>query len=135
MIYKVNGYNTEPTYFDEANDVDAKAAAEALLAQTQQDVLSIESIRFSICATFVNGNDTTWREVLESDPEDTICQVFDTFTGSYTQVNSKTEANELNEQKKQEFLASCRLDKVYEVTEINTDENLVDADSVVYSAQ
>lgn len=118
MIYKVNGYNTEPTYFDEATSANAKADAESLLAQKQQDVLTAESVRFSVCATFVNGNDTTWREVQEADPEETICQVFDTFTGQYTECANKTEAFALNEQKKLNFLASVGLDKVEELTEM-----------------
>lgn len=118
MIYKVNGYNTEPTYFDEATNQNAKADAETLLAQRQQEILLQEVVRFSVCATFVNGNDTTWREVQESDPEETICQVFDTFTGQYTEVNNKTEAFALNEQKKQNFLASIGLDSVVEMEEL-----------------
>lgn len=118
MIYQVNGYNADATYFDDAINSNAKAQAEALLAQKQIDVLSYEAVRFSICATFVNGNDTTWREVQESDPEDTVCQVFDTFTGTYTQCANKTEAYALNEQKKQDFLASVQLDKVYELEQI-----------------
>jgi hypothetical protein len=118
MIYQVNGYNVEPTYFDEATNKNAKADAEALLAQKQTDVLAYESVRFSICATFVNGNDTTWREVQESDPEDTICQVFDTFTGTYTECANKTEAYALNSQKQQAFLASVGLDKVYELEQM-----------------
>lgn len=118
MIYQVNGYNVEPTYFDEATNVNAKADAEALLAQKQKDVLAYESVRFSICATFVNGNDTTWREIQESDPEDTICQVFDTFTGTYTQCPNKTEAYALNAQKQKEFLIYAGLDKVYEIDSI-----------------
>lgn len=115
MIYKVNGYNTQETYFDETTNANAKADAEALLAQKQTDVLAYEAVRFSICATFINGNDTTWREVQESDPEDTICQVFDTFTGAYTQCSNKTEAHALNAEKQQAFLASVGLDKVYEL--------------------
>ena len=118
MIYQVIGYNVEPTYFDEATNPNAKAEAEALLVQKQTDVLAYEAVRFSICATFVDGNNTTWREVQESDPEDTICQVFDTFTGSYTQCANKTEAYALNAQKQQAFLASIGLDKVIELTEL-----------------
>ena len=118
MIYQVNGYNTEPTYFDDAINANAKADAETLLAQKQSDILAYEAVRFSICATFVNGNDTTWREVQESDPEDTVCQVFDTFTGTYTQCANKTEAYALNQEKKQTFLASVGLDKVYELKEM-----------------
>jgi hypothetical protein len=114
MIYQVNGYNSEPTYFDELDNPNAKSDAEALLAQKQIDVLAYEAVRFSICATFVNGNDTTWREVQESDPEDTVCQVFDTFTGQYTECPNKTEAYALNEQKKKQFLEIAGLDKVYE---------------------
>lgn len=117
MIYKVNGFNVEPTYFDDTTNPNAKAEAEALLAQKQADVLAYEAVRFSVCATFVNGNDTTWREVQDSDPEDTVCQVFDTFTGIYTQCANKTEAFALNDQKKQAFLASVLLDKVYITTE------------------
>ena len=115
MIYQVNGFNVEPTYFDETTNPNAKTEAEALLAQKQADVLAYEAVRFSVCATFVNGNDTTWREVQESDPEDTVCQVFDTFTGQYTQCANKTEAYALNNQKQQEFLAYIGLDKVYEL--------------------
>lgn len=118
MIYKVSGYNTDATYFDEATNPNAKAEAEALLAQKQTDVLAYEAVRFSVCATFVNGNDTTWREVQEADPEDTICQVFDTFTGTYTQCANKTEAFALNAQKQQDFLASVQLDKIEELTEM-----------------
>jgi hypothetical protein len=117
-IFKVNGFNAKPTYFDDATNPNAKAEAEALLSQKQQDVLAYEAVRFSICATFVNGNDTVWREIQEADPEDTICQVFDTLTGQYTQVNNKTEAFVLNEQKKNQFLQSVCLDTVYELTEM-----------------
>lgn len=120
MIYQVNGFNVEPTYFDDVTNANAKADAEALLAQKQKDVLEYEAVRFSICATFVEGNNTTWRQIKDTDPEDTICQVFDTFTGTYTQVNSKAEAYALNEQRKQAFLVSVKLDKVYEVEVIPT---------------
>lgn len=118
MIYQVNGYNTESIYFDEATNSNAKTDAELFLAQKQVDVLAYEAVRFSICSTFVDGNNTTWREIQDSDPEDTICQVFDTFTGQYTQVSNKTEAYALNEEKKQQFLASIGLDKVIELTEM-----------------
>ena len=116
VIYQVFRYNTElPTYFDEATNINAKADAEALLAQRQKETLESEACRFSICAVFTVRNRTTWRELRDTDPEDTICQVFDTFTGTYTQVNSKTEAYALNRIKQANFLASTMLDKVYEV--------------------
>ena len=89
-----------------------------MLAQKQKDVLAYEAVRFSICATFVNGNDTTWREVTAEDPEDTICQVFDTFTGTYTECANKTEAFALNAQKQQNFLASIGLDSIVELNEM-----------------
>lgn len=131
MIYFVNGYNEKPTYFVEQSVFDenpnyelgtlvvgTKTDAQAFLAQKQVDVLESEAVRFSICVTFVNGNDTTWREVQDSDPEDTICQVFDTYTGTYTECSNKTQAYALNEQKKQEFLASVYLDTVQETNEL-----------------
>lgn len=118
MIYKVNTFYSEPTYFDESENVNAKADAEKLLSDVKAEVLEKEAVRFSVCSTFVNGNDSIWREVLDTDPEETVCKVFDTFTGLYTEVSNKTEALNLNEQKKQEFLNSVGLDKVYEVDEI-----------------
>ena len=133
MIYKVNGYNLEHIYYvadqitlDEAKVfnpnlkyiIGSQIDAQAALEQKQKDVLAYEAVRFSICATFINGNDTVWREVQDSDPEDTICQVFDTFTGQYTQCSNKTDAYALNEQKKQEFLTSVGLDKIHELDSI-----------------
>lgn len=120
MIYQINKFYDKPEYFDEATNPNAKAEAEALLVQVRAEVLEKEAGRFSICATFVNGNNTTWRQVQESDPEDTVCQVFDSMTGQYTQAATKTEAYALNEQKKQEFLVSCGLDAVIELEEMPT---------------
>lgn len=118
MIYQVNQWNANPVYFDESTNANAKADADALLAQTQQDVLAQESVRFSVCATFVNGNDVVWRNVEETDPEETTCKVFDTFTGQYTEVANKTDAYALNAQKQQEFLAVAGLDQVIELEEM-----------------
>lgn len=118
MIYRVNAYDSRPTYFDEATNPNAKAEADAYLIQKQSEALVSQAFRFSICATFVDGNDTVWRSILETDPEETVCQVFDHTTGTYTECNSKTEAFALNEQKKQEFLASIGIDKVYELDAI-----------------
>jgi hypothetical protein len=120
MIYKVNTVYDLPQHFDVMTNPNAKADAEELLAQVRSEVLKKEAIRFSICATFVNGNDATWREVQDSDPEDTVCQVFDSLTGTYTKVATKTEAYALNEQRKQEFLTSCGLDTVTELEEMPT---------------
>lgn len=114
-VYKVNDFNGEISYFDSSNNPNAQSEAQNLLSQKRASLLVKEAVRFSICATFVDGNNTTWREVKDTDPEDTVCQVFDTLTGAYTQCINKTEAFALNEQKKQNFLASVLLDKVYEL--------------------
>ena len=126
MIYKVFSYNDIPTFFVtqdvyEANKdyehallvVGGLEDAELLLAEKQHGTLANEASRFSICASFVAGNDTVWRQIQEDDPDDTICQVFNHMSGTYTEVLSKAAANELNEQYKKEFLESINLDKVH----------------------
>lgn len=118
MIYQVNAYGAQPTFLDSNQNANAKAEAEALLAQRREALLLQESYRFSVCATFVNGGNTTWRAVEDSDPEDTVCQVFDTFTGRYTECQNKSEALALNEQKKQAFIESVRMDRVIELAEM-----------------
>lgn len=122
MIYQVFCYDNLCTFLDDTINANAKIEAENLLKENQELALSSQSTRFSICATFVENNNTTWREIKDTDPEDTICQVFDTFTGTYTQVNSKTEAYALNEIRKQEYLKSIFLDKVYELDVIPVPE-------------
>jgi hypothetical protein len=126
MIYKVNAYNELPTYFDGANNLNAKIDAENLLAERRAALLISEAVRFSMCATFVSGNDTTWRELKDTDPEDTICQVFDTLTGKYTEVPNKTAAYALNEANKESFLKSVYLDQVYELAEMPVDNVVTD---------
>lgn len=118
MIYQVNIGEHSPVYIDEATNANAKADAEALLAQKRVEIMQREAVRFSICATFINGNDATWREIQDNDPEDTICQVFNHLDGTYTQVSTKTQAFELNESRKQDFLNSLGMDSVKELTEI-----------------
>lgn len=122
LIYQVNAYNGIPTYFDDLKNQNAKADAEALLAQRRAETLLQESVRFSICATFVSGNDTVWRNVQEDDPEDTVCHVFDHLLGEYEEVQGKAAAYALNEQRKEEFLTSVKLDKVYEYETIPSDQ-------------
>lgn len=111
-----------PTYFDDAINPNAKAEAEALLAQRRAETLLQEAARFSICATFVSGNDTVWRELREDDPEDTTCHVFDHLIGEYEEVQGKTAAYELNEQRKEEFLAASGLDTVREHVTMPSDQ-------------
>lgn len=118
MIFQVNTFYNIPEFFDDATNPNARAEAEALLAQVRAEVLARETERFSICASFVDGENSVWRALLEDDPEDTTCHVFDTLTGAYTQVATKTEAYAINEQKKQNFLNSCGLDAVVELEEM-----------------
>jgi hypothetical protein len=126
MIYKVFSYNDIPTFFVtqdvyEANKdyehallvVGGLEDAELLLLKKQQETLINETSRFSICVSFVVGNNTIWRQIQEDDPNSTICQVFNHVSGAYTEVLSKSAANDLNEQYKKEFLESIGLDKVY----------------------
>lgn len=136
-IYQVNSYSGNPTFFVENQSVidsvnpdnfivignlviGSKQDAEAKLKEVQKNVLEYEALRFSVCATFVNGNDTTWREIKDSDPEDTICQVFNHVVGQYQQYSNKTEANAAMQKLKEEFLALCNLDKVIELSELPT---------------
>ena len=115
MIYKVNLHRTEAAFFDEATNVNARQEAETILATERIKALLEEETRFSInAAVYINGN-TAWRAIQDSDTEDTICQVFNTFTGQYTECANKTEAYALNEQIKEQFLSSIGLDKVYEL--------------------
>ena len=117
MIYVVYGYNSEPVYFD-SNEVNSKESAEALLAQRQAKALQAEELSFSICTIFTDGENQTWKKTSDSDPEDMMYQVFDVYTGTYTQVHGKTAAFALNEQKKQNLLAAIKLDKVYELEQM-----------------
>lgn len=122
MIYQVNEFNGLPTYFDSTINENAKAEAEALLSQRKEQTLIQEAVRFSICATFVDGTDTVWRNVLDADPEDTVCQVFDNLKGQYDVAPNKTAAYQMNEQRKQEFLEAIKLDKVYEYETMPSDQ-------------
>jgi PPE-repeat protein len=133
MIYQLNGYNVPATYYvadqatlDAANAVNpnlkyvigTQADAQTALTQKQADVLAYEAVRFSVCATFVDGNNSTWREVQSTDPEDTVCQVFNTYTGQYTQYPNKTEANATNSAIQLQFLTESGLDKLVELADV-----------------
>lgn len=127
MIYEVRGFGAGSTYFV-ANEVikaevlaanpslvcvvGAELDAQQKLATKQQEVLVSESTRFSICATFSLGNDSVWRELQSTDPENIVCQVFNTFTGQYTEYQNKTDAVAANTALQNQFLASVGLDKV-----------------------
>jgi hypothetical protein len=121
MIYKVHAFNANPVYFDESTNPNALSDAEALLVENRAYALTHEATRFSICAEFTDGNNITWREIREADPENTICQVFDSFTGTYIKTETKSEAYTLNENMKQKFLEHISLDKIFEVTDDSGD--------------
>lgn len=93
--------------------------ANELLALNQQEALESEKLRFSIALTVIEGTDTTWREMIESDPEEYLYQVFNTATGQYKQCSNKTEALQENELRKQEFLASVGLNSVITLESID----------------
>lgn len=131
MIYKVNCFGSNETYFVSQEIFDAnlnykfgklivgnQVDAQELLLKNQVNALEQEKQRFSICATFVDGNNTTWRNLLDSDPEETVCQVFDSITGKYIECANKTEAYALNESKKQEFLVFAGLNSVIELDKL-----------------
>lgn len=127
-IYQVNGYNEAPTFYVpdttflvnvapnnpyiKAVLVGTEQDAQVELVNRQKNVILQETVRFSVCATFVEGDNSVWREVLDSDPEDTVCKVFNAFTGQYISYSTKTEANAANEQMKQQFLATIGMDSV-----------------------
>lgn len=123
IIYVVNGFNIfDKTMFDSSTNPNALQEAEVRLAQTQAHVWERESYRFSICASFIDGTNMTWRAIEDSDPEDTVCQVFNHMTGTYTEYPNKTLAFAANEQLKNKFLEDLKLNKVYEIDSIPAQE-------------
>lgn len=116
-IYKVNTYSGKAEFFDSEINFDAEKNAQDYLMEQRATILNKESVRFSICATFINGNNTIWREVAKDDHENTVCQVFNTLTGHYIQCENKTEAYALNEQLQQKFLDAIGLGEVYVVSQ------------------
>jgi hypothetical protein len=127
MIFEIKKFNSYSDYIvDDQAIIDAaidnpfigsiKIGTEQdaldLLAINQQSALEIEKIRFSITLTIVNGTDTTWREMIDSDPEDNLYKVFNFATGQYKDCSTKTEALQENDLRKQEFLNSVGLDNI-----------------------
>ena len=125
MIYKISGYNSLPTYYVDQdthdNHTDFKIGvlivgtlddANAALLNIRKQILENEATRFSVCATFTDGDHSIWRLVIDPDPEDTECQVFNTFTGKYDYYTTKTEAIAANESLKNDFLKQHGLDEV-----------------------
>ena len=137
MIYRVNGYNSPATYYvsDQATldalltidptlnyVIGTKELAQQALEQTQQAALANEADRFSIMATVdsihMAESVTVWGAVPDTLLENTVYQVFDEHTGTYTQVPTQLEAEALNEQKKQRFLQDSGLSQLIELETI-----------------
>ena len=121
MIYKVFNFNAVASFFDDAKDVDAKAKADALLTENKSAVLASEHERFTISSTFASENDTVWRNMLDTDPEEYTYQVFNTFTGQHVAYNTKTDALSACAELQEKFLASIFLDQVYELEALPTE--------------
>ena len=130
-IYQVTGISGLPDFFvpDQATadtagvnnpnigsaTIGTEADAQTKLAQNQTEFLAQNAVRFSICLEVVDGNDTTWREALDTDADIGIYKVFNTFTGQYTEYPTLTQAKAANESLKQEVLVSVGLGAVTKV--------------------
>lgn len=127
MIFEIKKFNSFSDYIvDDQSIIDSsldnpfigsikigtEQEANELLAINRQATLESEKLRFSIALTIVDGNDTTWREMIDSDEEDYLYQVFNNLTGQYKPCSTKTEALQENELRKQEFLVSVGLDSI-----------------------
>lgn len=109
-IYFINGYaQHKPTFFvdqttfDQYADTFSKVILGDLVVGTEEDAQNaltaiqneakLDTCLFNQLLTVVTGNTTTVRPVQQDDQEDSIIQVFNPLTGSYTTYNSRTEAN------------------------------------------
>ena len=88
--------------------------AEARLNEIIYDYLKQEESRFSISLTVVNGNDQIWRNIIDTDPDIGIYQVFNRNTGTYTAYQTLTEAKNANLALQNEFIQSTK-NVIYEV--------------------
>ncbi len=110
MRYQVNDRVNGPRVYE------TEAEAQAALPVAQAAFLDQESYRFSVVFVEVNGNDTTWRNAVDSDPDSGDYQVFNHSTGQHEGFSSTTLAYARLQELKTEFLALVKLDKVYEHT-------------------
>jgi hypothetical protein len=119
MYYKINNILTTipeyyvPTQEDVANNphlvciVGGEQDAQQKVNELKQSYLEQEKWRFTISKETVVGADTTWSTMDEvNDPEDYKYQVFNTLTGLYEQVTSKTTALARIEELKQQLISS-----------------------------
>jgi hypothetical protein len=135
-IFKVPRYTNTPVFVVTQEIYDTCAAntdysglnlivgtnvdAQNILSQEQQKLFDTEASIFTICSVFVNGNDSTWREVMDTDPEETPCQVFNTITGQHIFANNKTEGAQVLQDVKNQYLVHNNLDVVIELDTLPT---------------
>lgn len=99
-----------PTQEDVANNthlvcvVGSEQDAQQKVNELKQSYFEQEKERFTISKETVVGTDTTWSVIDEAnDPEDYLYQVFNTFTGTYEKVTTKTAALARREELKQQL--------------------------------
>mgnify|MGYP006276628375 CR=1 FL=1 len=120
MIYEVRNQIDGFQYFDEATNPNAKTDAEAARVIAAANYLIQEKNRFSIAHTVVDGNDTVWREVNDSDPEEGDYKCFVHYTGQYETYQTLSAAKARVEELKKQLIVESFLDQIFELAEIPT---------------
>ena len=124
ITYKIEYFVPDQTTIDSAPTfpeqlrpiytIGTQENAEARLNEIIYDYLKQEESRFSISLTVVNGNDQIWRNIIDTDPDIGIYQVFNRNTGTYTAYQTLTEAKNANLALQNEFIQSTK-NVIYEV--------------------
>jgi hypothetical protein len=84
--------------------------AEAKAAEFRNELFVKEEYRFTVAREIVNGNDTTWINAnLDSDPEDSVYHVFNTFTGQHEKVESLTAARARKKELQNKFVQEAQI--------------------------
>jgi hypothetical protein len=120
MYYKINNiFTTIPEYYvaDEATVianphlvcvVGPEQDAQQKINRLKQEYLEQEKERFSISKETIAGADTIWSAIDEvNDPEEYTYKVFNTFTGMYEEVITKTVALARREELKQQLITEA----------------------------
>jgi hypothetical protein len=85
--------------------VGSEQDAQQKVSELKQNYLEQEKERFAVSKETVVGTDTTWSVMDEvNDPEEYLYQVFNTFTGMYEKVTTKTAALTRKEELKQQLI-------------------------------
>lgn len=80
--------------------------ANRISAENKQAWLEQEAYRFTVNRVVVEGNNTTWTTAnIDTDPEEGLYCVFNTFTGQHEEISSKTQAWTRLDQIKNDFIA------------------------------